>query len=95
MEYVIGSRGDLPGGASPDDLVAAEPTRLGLEKHGDDFQLYVSVAGEPLHPFGPPMHLRLAGPFYAGIGFCSHIPDKTDRADLSDVVFETQAGKVH
>ena len=95
MEYVIGSRGDLPGGASPDDLVAAKPTRLGLEKQGDDFQLYVSVAGEPLHPFGPPMHLHLDGPFYAGIGFCSHIPDKTDRADLSDVVFETQAGKVH
>lgn len=94
MEYVIGSRGDLPGGKSPDDLVAAKPRRLGLEKHGDDFQLYVSVAGEPLQPFGPPMHLHLDGPFYAGIGFCSHLPDKIDRADLTDIVFETAAGKV-
>lgn len=94
MEYVIGSRGDLPGGTSPDDLVPAAPTRPGLEKHGDDFQLYVGVAGEPPHPFGPPMRLHLTGPFYAGIGFCSHIPDKTDRADLTDVVFATEAGKV-
>jgi hypothetical protein len=94
MEYVIGSRGDLPGGKSPDDLVPAKPRRLGLEKRGDDFQLYVSVAGEPLRPFGPPMHLHLDGPFYAGIGFCSHLPDKIDRADLTDIVFETAAGKV-
>jgi len=94
FEYVIGSRGDLPGGKSPDDLVTASPRRIGLEKKGDDFQLYVSVEGEPLHPFGPPMHLHLDGPFYAGIGFCSHVPDKSDRAELSDVVFETEAGRV-
>ncbi len=95
MEYAIGSRGDLPGGKSPDELVPASPRRLGLEKHGDDFQLYVSVAGEPLHPFGPPMRLHLDGPFYVGIGFCSHVPDKTDRVDLTDIVLEDQAGKVH
>ena len=94
MEYAVGSRGDLPGQPRPDGLVPALPPRLGLEKKGDDFQLYVSVAGEPLHPFGPPMHLHLEGPFYAGIGFCSHLPDKADRAELSQVVFENKAGDV-
>jgi len=94
MEYRIGSRGDLPGGKSPDSLVTAVPKRIGIEKHGDDFQLYISVAGEPLHAFGPPMHLHVDGPFYAGIGFCSHLPDKADTAVLSHVVLENAAGKV-
>lgn len=94
MEYRIGSRGDLPGGKSPDSLVTATPPRIGVEKHGDDFQLYVSVAGEPLHAFGPPMHLHLDGPFYVGIGFCSHMPDKADSAVLSHVVLANAAGQV-
>ena len=94
MEYAVGSRGDLAGEKLPNGLVPAKPPRLGLEKKGDDFQLYVSVAGEPPHPFGPPMHLHLDGPFYAGIGFCSHIPDKADQTELSDVIFENTAGKV-
>ncbi len=94
MEYRIGSRGDLPGGKSPDSLVTAVPQRIGLEKHGDDFQLYVSVAGEPMHAFGPPMHLHLGGPFYVGIGFCSHLPDKTDTAVLSHVTLTNAAGEV-
>lgn len=88
MEYAIGSRGDLPGEKLPNGLVPAKPPRLGLEKKGDDFQLLVSVAGEALHPFGPPMHLHIEGPFYAGIGFCSHLPDKVDRAEFSDVVLQ-------
>ncbi|HMA48220.1 MAG TPA: biopolymer transporter Tol [Magnetospirillaceae bacterium] len=94
VEYAIGSRGDLPGQPLPNGLVPALPPRLGLEKKGDDFQLYVSVAGEALHAFGPPMHLHLEGPFYAGIGFCSHLPDKVDRAELSRVVVENKAGEV-
>ncbi len=95
MEYSLGSRGDLPGGKSPDSLVPAAPKRIGIEKHGDDFQLYVSVAGEPMHAFGPPMHLHIDGPFYVGIGFCSHVPDKADTAVLSGVVLENAAGRVH
>ncbi len=94
LEYRIGSRGDLPGGKSPDSLVTAQATRIGIEKHGDAFQLYVSVAGEPLHAFGAPMHLHIDGPFYVGIGFCSHLPDKADTAVLSKVVLENAAGMV-
>ena len=94
MEYRIGSRGGLPGGKSPDDLVTANAQRIGIEKHGDDFTLYVSLQGEPMHPFGAPVHLHIDGPFYVGIGFCSHLPDKSDTAVFSDVVLENAAGKV-
>ncbi len=94
MEYRIGGRG-LPGGASPDSLVTVTPKRIGIEKRGDEFTLWISVDGEPMHQFGPPIHLHLDAPFYAGIGFTSHLPDKSDTAVLSNVVLENSAGKVH
>ena len=93
MEYRIGGRG-RPGGASPDSLVTAIPKRIGIEKRGDEFALFISVDGEPMHQFGPPIHLHVDGPFYVGIGFCSHLPDKSDTAVLSNVVLKNAAGKV-
>jgi hypothetical protein len=93
MEFRIGGRG-RPGGASPDSLVGVMAQRIGIEKHGDNFTLYVSLEGEPMHQFGPPITLHLDGPFYAGIGFCSHLPDKSDTAVLSNVILENAAGKV-
>ena len=95
MEYRIGSRGGLPGGKSPDDLVIAHAKRIGIEKHGDYFALFISMDGEPMHQFGAPIKLHIDGPFYVGIGFCSHLPDKTDRAILSNVVLINATGKVH
>ena len=94
MEYRIGSRGGLPGGKTPDDLVTAHARRIGIEKRGDAFALFVSLAGEPMHQFGLPIHLHLDGPFYVGIGFCSHQPDKSDTAVFSHVVLANSAGKV-
>jgi hypothetical protein len=93
MEYRIGGRG-LPGGASPDSLVNVHATRIGIEKRGDSFAIFVSMAGEPMHQFGAPITLHLEGPFYVGIGFCSHVPDKSDTAVLSNVVLENSAGKI-
>jgi hypothetical protein len=93
MEYRIGGRG-LPGGANPDSLVTVNAKRIGIEKRGDEFALFVSVDGEPMHQFGPPIRLHLNAPFYVGIGFCSHVPDKLDSAVLSNVVLENAAGKV-
>ena len=93
MEYRIGGRG-LPGGASPDSLVGLVAKRIGIEKHGDSFALFVSLEGETMHQFGPAIRLHIDGPFYAGIGFCSHLPDKSDTAVLSNVVLENFAGKV-
>ncbi|MES1220879.1 MAG: biopolymer transporter Tol [Bacteroidota bacterium] len=95
MEYRIGSRGALPGGSSPDALVIAHAKRIGIEKHGDSFALFVSMDGEPMHQFGAPIQLHIDGPFYVGIGFCSHLADKTDTAILSNVVLVNAAGKVH
>ncbi len=93
MEYRIGGRG-RPGGKSPDSLVPVIAQRIGIEKRGDQFALFVSLEGEPMHQFGAPITLDIQGPFYVGIGFCSHLPDKTDTAVLSNVVLENAAGKV-
>jgi hypothetical protein len=92
-EYRMGGRG-RPGGASPDSLVPIMAKRIGIEKHGDSFALFVSLEGEPMHQFGPPITLHFEGPFYVGIGFCSHLPDKSDTAVLSNVVLKNSAGKV-
>ncbi len=93
LEYRIGGRGGR-GGASPDSLVTVMAQRIGIEKRGDTFGLFVSLEGEPMHQFGAPITLHLDGPFYVGIGFCSHLPDTADTAVLSGVVLENAAGKV-
>ena len=95
IEYRIGSRGDRPGGNNPDSLVGIVAKRIGIEKRGDSFSLFASVDGESLHQFGAPINLHIDGPFYVGIGFCSHLPDKSGTAELSNVVLENSAGKVH
>jgi hypothetical protein len=94
MEYRIGSRGDLPGGKSPDDLVTAHAQRIGIEKHGDSYALFVSLNGEPMHQFGTPVQMHMDEPFYVGIGFCSHVPDKIDTTIVSHVVLVNEANKV-
>jgi hypothetical protein len=76
-------------------LSGVMPQRIGIEKHGDDFALYIGVQGEPMHQFGPPIHLHLDGPFYVGIGFCSHYPVTVDTGVFSGIVLENSAGKVH
>ncbi|MFZ0273588.1 MAG: biopolymer transporter Tol [Acidobacteriaceae bacterium] len=91
MEYRIGGRG-RPGGASPDSLVTVNAQRIGVEKRGDQFSLWVSLEGEPMHEFGPPIELHFDAPFYVGIGFCSHLPTTVDAAVLSKVVLENEAG---
>lgn len=93
-EFRIGGRGNR-GGRSPDSLVIVMPERIGIEKRGDAFRLFVSLAGEPMHQFGPPIHVHLDGPFYVGIGFASHLPTTVDAATFSNVVVENSAGKVH
>lgn len=65
------------------------PNRVRIEKRGDVFILYVSMQGEPMHAFGPPLMLRLNEPFYVGIGFCSNLPDKSDAAIFANVVVES------
>jgi hypothetical protein len=68
--------------------------RIGIEKHGDSIAIFVSLQGEPMHQFGPPITLHFDEPFYVGIGFCSHLPATVDTAVLSNVLLENSAGKV-
>ncbi len=93
MEFRMGGRG-RPGAATPDSLVTISAKRIGIEKRGDEFAIWVSLDGEPMHQFGPPIKLHLDAPFYVGIGFCSHLPETVDTAVLSNVVLENKAGKV-
>jgi hypothetical protein len=72
----------------PDLRAILMPKRIALEKHGDAFILYVSIEGEPMHPFGAPLILHMDRPFYIGIGFCSNLPDKSDTAIFSNVTVE-------
>jgi len=94
MEYRIGSRGGLPGGKSPDSLVTLNAKRIGIEKKGDQFTLWVSEQGEPMHQYGAPITLKLEAPFYVGIGFTSHLPAVAEVATVSNLVLENRAGRV-
>ncbi len=68
--------------------------RIGIEKRGDAVAIFVSVQGEPMHQFGPPIQIHFEAPFYVGIGFCSHQPATVDTGVLSNVVLENAAGRV-
>lgn len=94
LEFRIGGRGSRPGGASPDSLVNVIARRIGIEKRGDSFALFVSLEGEPMTQYGPPITVPFAAPFYVGIGFCSHLPVTVDTAVLANVVLENSAGRV-
>ncbi|MBV9180280.1 MAG: biopolymer transporter Tol [Acidobacteria bacterium] len=75
-------------------LQGVMPKRIGIEKHGDDFSLFISVEGEPMHQYGPSIHLHLDAPFYVGIGFCSHLPVTPDIGVFSGVLLANRAGKL-
>lgn len=76
-------------------LAGVHAKRIGIEKHGDSIAIFISLTGEPMHQLGPPITLHFDEPFYVGIGFCSHLPDKSDTAVLSNVILDNAAGKVH
>lgn len=76
-------------------LAGVKAKRIGIEKKGDAIAIFISLTGEPMHQFGPPIMLHFDEPFYVGIGFCSHLPDKSDTAVLSNVLLDNSAGKVN
>lgn len=82
-------------GAITEDLelsTVSAPRRLRLEKRGDTFTMYVaSEPGAPFHQVGASVQLHLAEPFYAGLGLCSHDPNKTEKAVFSQVTIEPAA----
>ena len=70
------------------------PSRIGIEKKGDQFQLYISWQGEPLHPEGAPVIFKTNGPVYVGIGFTSHLAATLSAAKFSNVLLENRAGRI-
>jgi hypothetical protein len=79
---------------STDSLNIGLAKRIGIEKRGDAFAVFISMHGEPMHQIGDAVPLQIDGPFYVGIGFCSHLPAKADTAVLSRVVLVNAAGEV-
>jgi TolB protein len=67
------------------ELNIASPKRIRLEKRGDAITMFLSMRGEPLHQVGASIKLHFDGPFYAGIGVCSHNKDVVEKATFSNV----------
>ncbi len=67
------------------ELNITAPRRLRITKRGDTITMFLSMAGEPLHPAGTSIKLHLDGPFYVGIGLCSHDKDVVETATFSNV----------
>ncbi len=63
----------------------AAPRRLRIEKIGD--YIYMSLAGADgvLHPSGCSVRLPFKGPFYIGLGVCSHNAEAFETAVFSNV----------
>jgi hypothetical protein len=76
------------------DHINKKAKRIGIEKLGDVYSLFLSMDGEPMQQVGDTMQLNLKEPFYVGIGFCSHQPDVVKTGVISNVVLENAAGKV-
>ena len=77
-----------------DSLNTGLAKRIGIQKQGDTFTVWISMHGEPMHQVGEPVQLHIDAPFYVGIGFCSHLPATTDTAILSNVLLKNAAGAV-
>lgn len=88
-------RVEAPKGAAAGKARGAAAPRIGIEKRGDEFALFISQNGEPMHQVGAAATMHLHEPFYVGIAFCSHVPDQSDTTVLANVVLENVAGKVH
>ncbi|MGD0498778.1 MAG: biopolymer transporter Tol [Bryobacteraceae bacterium] len=82
-------------GAGPDTPIPGAANRIGIEKHGDVFALFIGREGGAMLQMGQTLTLHIDAPFYVGIGFCSHLPDKSDTGVVSNLVLENAAGKVH
>jgi hypothetical protein len=67
------------------EFIIATPQRLRIIKRGDTITMFLSMAGEPLHPAGAAIKLHFDGTFYVGIGLCSHDPKVVETATFSKV----------
>jgi len=76
-------------GAATQEIQASvsAPRRLQIEKRGDYFHMLLGE-GTELHLAAGSPQVRLAEPFYVGIGVCSHDKDVVEKAVFSNVALE-------
>jgi hypothetical protein len=67
------------------------PAQLRIEKRGDYVYMWLGAHGEKLQPAGAAMRIPFSGPFYVGIGVCSHDKDATEKAIFSNVELKALA----
>ncbi len=63
------------------------PTRIRIERRGNQFTIFAGKPGEELQPTGP-QTVVLADPIYAGMGVCSHDEKILETAVFSNVQIE-------
>ena len=73
----------------------SSPLQLRIEKRGDYVYMWLAARGEKLQPAGAAMRVSLQGPFYVGIGVCSHDKDAVAKAEFSNVELKSIAGHEH
>jgi TolB protein len=67
------------------------PARLRIEKRGRYVYLWLAERGGQWHPAGASIRVEFEGPYYIGIGVCSHDKDAVEKAVFSDVEWKTIA----
>src|SRR4051794_19199754 len=65
------------------------PKRLRLEKRGRYTRMWLAPEGKELAFSGAAVRIELEGPFYVGLGVCSHNKDVTEKAVFSNVEVNT------
>lgn len=77
-------------GATTHEIQAnmSAPTRLRIERRGKYVSMSVAGPGDALAPAGGIMRLELTGPFYVGLGVCSHDNTELETAEFSNVLIE-------
>jgi len=65
--------------------VTIPPKRLRIAKRGEYVYMSIAGSGEELRVAGGWLRLPLKGPFYVGLGVCSHDKDVVEQAIFSDV----------
>jgi hypothetical protein len=67
------------------------PRRLKIEKHGAFFTMWLAYEDGVFRLAGGSARMEFKGPFYVGIGLCSHDKDLVEKAVFSNVQLKTSA----
>jgi TolB protein len=70
----------------------SKPTRIRIERRGNQIRVYAGQPNEPLIPTGP-LTINFAGPIYAGLAVCSHDANVVETATFSNVRIEQPVGQ--